>query len=412
MKQKRYVIIGGSIAGVSCVEGIRSVDEKGEITLVTAEPTSNYGRPLISYYLQGKTDEGRMCWRGADFYEKMRVRVLHETRAAAIDPAAHTVALPGGETLAYDALCVCTGSSPVCPRFEGLETVPHRQFFTTLADAKALERAVTKETRVLIIGAGFIGLKCAEGLRDRAGSITVCDLAEHAMSASLDADSASILERHLEQNGIRLMLGNTVERFDGGTAHMKSGEAMEFDVLVIAVGVRPETQLFAAAGGRVDRGILVGETLRTSLPDIWAAGDCTQSVDVTTGVPGVLAVLPMAAMQGEYAGINMAGRRRVFDQGMKLNSIGFFGLHIMSAGTYTGLVYSEVSENGCKKLFAKDGVLTGFILVGDVARAGIYTALIRERTPLDTIDFDAICREPSLLPFGKAYRAQKLGGVV
>ncbi len=409
---KRYAIIGGSIAGVSCIEGIRSVDQKGEITLITAEETSNYGRPLISYYLEGKTDEARMSWRGADFYEKMRVRVLHGTRAETIDPAAHTVALSGGETLSYDALCLCTGSSPVCPKFEGLETVAERHFFTTLADAKALERTVTKETRVLIIGAGFIGLKCAEGLHDRAGSITVCDLAQHAMSASLDADSAPILERHLEQNGIRLLLGNTVARFDGGTAHMQSGEAIGFDVLVIAVGVRPETALFAAASGAVGRGILVGETLRTSLPDVWAAGDCTEGFDVSAGLPGVLAVLPMAALQGECAGENMAGRRRVFGKGMKLNSIGFFGLHIMSAGTYTDLVYSEVTQTGCKKLFAKDGVLTGFILVGDVARAGIYTALIRERTPLDSIDFDAICREPSLLPLGKDYRVQKLGGVV
>ena len=407
---KRYVIIGGSIAGVSCIEGIRSVDPDGEITLVTAEASSNYGRPLISYYLEGKTDEVRMSWRGADFYEKNRVRVLHGTRAVSIDAAAHSVALDNGETLTYDALCLCTGSSPVCPKFEGLDTVPQHQFFTTLADAKALEQTVTAKSRVLIIGAGFIGLKCAEGLRSRAASVTVCDLAEHAMSASLDADSAPILERHLEENGIRLLLGDTVARFDGGTAQMKSGKTLEFDVLVIAVGVRPETALAAAAGCAVDRGILVGETLRTSLPDIWAAGDCTECFDVTTGAPGVLAVLPAAAMQGECAGIGMAGGRKAFDKGLKLNSIGFFGLHIMSAGTYTDLVYREVTDTQCKKLFARGGVLTGFILVGDVARAGIYTALIRERTPLDSIDFDAICRNPSLFPLGKDYRAHTLGG--
>lgn len=409
---KRYVIIGGSIAGVSCIEGIRSVDAQGEITLVTEESVSNYGRPLISYYLEGKTDEARMSWRGADFYEKNRVTVLHGTTALKIDPAAHSVSLSGGKTLGYDALCVCTGSAPVCPKFEGLESVPHRQFFTTLADAKALERAVTEQSRVLIIGAGFIGLKCAEGLRDRAASVTVCDLADRAMSASLDGESAAILERHLAQNGVRLLLGNTVERFDGGKAHMKSGEAVDFDVLVIAVGVKPETRLAAAAGCRVERGVCVDALLRTSIAGIWAAGDCTESFDAAAGAPGVLAVLPMAAMQGECAGVNMAGGSGSFDAGMKLNSIGFFGLHIMSAGTYTDLIYSEATDTGCKKLFGKDGVLTGFILVGDVRRAGIYTALIRDRTPLDTIDFDALCREPSLLPLGRAYRARKLGGAV
>ena len=108
----------------------------------------------------------------------------------------------------------------------------------------------------------------------------------------------------------------------------------------------------------------------------------------------------------------MAGGGEKFDKGIRLNSIGFYGLHIMSAGTCTEPVFTEITETSCKKLFARDGVLTGFILIGDVNRAGIYTAMIRERTPLETIDFEAVMREPSLLPFGREYRAEKLGGVV
>ena len=409
---KRYVIVGGSIAGVSCAEGIRSRDEEGEITLVTAEPVSNYGRPLISYYLEGKTDLRRMSWRGEDFYERNRVNIRHATAAEKLDAAEKQLTLSTGEKLSYDEICLCTGSHPFSPRFEGLETVEHRFFFTTLADALALEETVTKESRVLIVGAGFIGLKCAEGLKDRAGSVTVCDLAAHAMNANLDGDASAILEKHLISNGLRLMLGNTVTRFEGQKAHMQSGETVDFDVLVIAIGVRPETALFAEAGGDVGRGIKVNERQETSLPSVYAAGDCTESLDVSAGEPGVLAVLPNASMQGFCAGVNMAGGGETFDKGIKLNSIGFFGLHIMSAGTYTEPVYEEVTDTGCKKLFAKDGVLTGFILVGDVSRAGIYTALIRNRTPLDTLDFETLKREPSLLPFGRAYRAEKLGGAV
>ena len=409
---KKYLIIGGSIAGVSCAEGIRSRDGEGEITLVTAEPFSNYGRPLISYYLEGKTDVPRMSWRGEDFFEKNRVTVRHAVTAEKLEPEAKRVILSTGETLSYDALCIAAGSHPFSPRFEGLETVESRFFFTTLADALALEKAVTKASRVLIVGAGFIGLKCAEGLRDKAGSITVCDLATHAMSANLDADCAPILEKHLEANGLKLMLGDTVTEFQGKTAHMKSGQTVGFDVLVIAIGTRPNISLLAEAGGSVNKGILVGESMETSLPGVWAAGDCTESMDVSAGEPGLLAVLPNASLQGFCAGANMAGGSEKFDKGIKMNSIGFFGLHIMSAGSYTEPVYSEVTDTGCKKLFARDGVLTGFILVGDVSRAGIYTALIRNRTPLETIDFEAVKREPSLLPFGREYRAEKLGGAV
>ena len=409
---KRYLIIGGGIAGVSCVEGIRSADPEGTITIVTAEPHSNYGRPLISYYLQGKTDLPRMSWRGADFYEKNRVRVLHGVAVDSVSPDAHRVILSDAAVLDYDALCICTGSRPVVPKFEGLDTVPRRFTFTTLSDALALEQAVTRESRVLIIGAGFIGLKCAEGLRDRAGSVTVCDMAAHVMPANLDADSAAILQRHLEANGIRLVLNDSVRRFSGDTAMLASGAQEGFDVLVIAAGVRPETKLFTAAGGKVGHGIPVDPQMKTALPDVWAAGDCTESVDLTTGKPDVLAVLPNACMGGRCAGANMAGGAEVFDKGIKMNSIGFFGLHLMSAGTYTDLAYSDGTETSCKKLFAKGGYLTGFILVGDVARAGVYTAMIREKTPLACMDFEAVKRNPSLLPFGRSYRAKKLGGVV
>ena len=177
---KRYVIIGGSIAGINCVEGIRSVDPDGEITVVSGEKVSNYGRPLISYYLEGKTDWEHMRYRGADFYERNRVRVLHGVTAEQIKPTEKTVSLSNGETLPYDALCVCVGSSPFSPKFDGLKTVKNRFFFTTMEDALNLEKLVTPSSKVLIIGAGFIGLKCAEGLAGRAGEITVCDLAPPA----------------------------------------------------------------------------------------------------------------------------------------------------------------------------------------------------------------------------------------
>ena len=193
---------------------------------------------------------------------------------------------------------------------------------------------------------------------------------------------------------------------------MKSGKTVGFDVLVIAIGTRPNTSLLAEAGGAVNKGILVGDGMETSLPDIWAAGDCTESMDISSGTPGVLAVLPNASLQGFCAGANMAGGSEKFSKGIRMNSIGFFGLHIMSAGTYTEPVYTELTDTGCKKLFAKDGVLTGFILMGNTAKAGIYTSLIRERTPLESIDFEAVKKEPSLLPFGQQYRKVQLGGAV
>lgn len=152
------------------------------------------------------------------------------------------------------------------------------------------------------------------------------------------------------------------------------------------------------AGGETNRGILVDESMRTSLPDVYAAGDCTEGEDVSLGGRRVLAILPNAYMQGHCAGVCMAGGRETFDKAIPMNAVGFFGLHAMTAGTYYGEAdggscYEEQDEHRLKRLFMRDGRLTGFILIGETERAGIYTSLIRERTPAG---------QHSLRPFEKS----------
>jgi len=164
---KQYVIIGNGIAAAGCIEGIRSADPDGAITVVSAEEHPVYCRPLISYYLEGKTDLERMRYRDADFYDKNGCTVLYGRTAVGLDAKAKTVRLDDGTALPYDALCVAAGSSPFVPPFEGLETVENRFTFITIEDALALEQAVHSDSRVLIVGAGLIGLKCAEGLHAR-----------------------------------------------------------------------------------------------------------------------------------------------------------------------------------------------------------------------------------------------------
>ena len=409
---KRYVIIGGGVSAMNCIEGIRSLDKDGFITMVTDEPVFNYGRPLISYYLQGRTDLKRMAYRPESFFEDNNVRVIAGKKAEKLMPKEKQVLTEGSEILPYDALCVCAGSRPLVPAFKGLDKVSNCFSFISLNDALRLECAVDACSRVLIIGAGFIGLKCAEGLSGRAAKITVCDLAPKVMAASLDEDASAIVAEQLRRSGIDLRLSDTAESFEDGVAHMKSGRDIAFDVLVIAIGVRANTELIAGAGGSVGKGIITDSGMKTSLDSVWAAGDCVQSIDAVSGESGVLAILPNAAMQGFTAGRNMAGASDVIDKSMRMNSIGLFGMHIMSAGITGDCIYSEVSGSGCRKFFAKDGRLCGFIMTGDVSRAGIYTSLIRNRVPLEGIDMRQLAEYPSLLLFGTEYRKEKLGGLV
>lgn len=414
---KQYVIIGNGVAAAGCIEGIRSIDCEGKITVVSAENHAVYCRPLISYYLEGKTDLQRMQYRSADFYEKMGCQVLYGKKAAKIDSTEKTVILDDNSVLPYDSVCVAAGSSPFVPPFAGLETVEKKFSFMTIDDTLALEAAVDKSSRVLIVGAGLIGLKCAEGLRDRVASITVCDLADRVLSSILDTECAAVMQQHLEQNGISFLLGDSAASFDGNIALMKSGKSVEFDVLVLAVGVRANTSLVKDIGGEVNRGILVDTRMETTVSNVYAAGDCTEGDDISFGGRRVLAILPNAYMQGKCAGINMAGGNEVFDKAIPMNSIGFFGLHAMTAGSYYsadqgGALYEEKGEGTLKRLFTRDGLLTGFILIGQVERAGIYTSLIREKTPLDSVNFEMLKKVTTLAAFPAENRRKKLGGVV
>lgn len=404
----KYVIIGNSAAAVGCIEGIRSIDKDGSITVISSEKHHTYSRPLISYLLCGKTDLQRMKYRGDDFYEKNGVKTMLGSTVVKIDKNAKCVTADSGETVEYDKLLVATGSKPFVPPMKNLDSVKNKFTFMSLDDAQALDAALTPESRVLIIGAGLIGLKCAEGIYKKCAKITVVDLADRILPSILDSDASAIMQEFLEEHGLEFILSDSVAEFEDGKAHLNSGKAVEFDTVVIAVGVRPNTELVADAGGEVNRGIVTDLHCQTTIPDIYAAGDCSTSFDITTDTERVLALLPNAYMQGECAGINMAGGEKLYDFAIPMNAIGFFGFHIISAGSYDGEAYIEKNGRNYKKLVSRDGLLKGYILMGEVERAGIYTALIRNRKPLDEIDYELIKKKPQLMAFTTRERKEKL----
>ena len=414
---KNYVIIGNGVAAAGCIEGIRSVDKKSQITVVSAENYPVYCRPLISYYLEEKTTLEKMNYRPADFYDVNGCEVIYGKNAVSINKDEKKVVLDDGNEIAYDALCVASGSSPFVPPFAGLDTVKNKFSFMTIDDTLALEKAINKDSKVLIVGAGLIGLKCAEGIVEKVSEITVCDLADRVLSSILDNECAEIMQKHLEKNGIKFMLSDSVDKFDGNRAEMKSGKTVDFDVLVLAVGVRANTSLVKDIGGDVNRGIIVDDKMQTTVCDIYAAGDCSEGNDISIGQKRVLAILPNAYIGGHCAGVNMAGGNSDFSNAVPMNSIGFFGLHSMTAGSYyteeeCGEIYEEKTDTGIKRLYIKDGILTGYIIIGDIARAGIYTSLVREKTPLDGINMDLLKKNPSLAIFSPEISRKKVEGVI
>ena len=200
---KNYVIIGNGVAAAGCIEGIRIADKNSKITVISEEKYPVYCRPLISYYLEDKTNIEKMNYRSKSFYEDNNCDVIYGKKAVSVDDKAKNITLDDGTCIDYDALCMATGSSPFVPPFEGLDTVENKFSFMTIDDTLALEKVLAKDSKVLVVGAGLIGLKCAEGIADKVAKITVCDLANRVLSSILDDECASVMQKHLEKHNVK-----------------------------------------------------------------------------------------------------------------------------------------------------------------------------------------------------------------
>lgn len=407
----KYVIIGNAAAGIGTVEGIREYDKDGEILIISDEKYDTYSRPLISYWLKEAVTEENMRYRNADFYEKNNVKTMLDTKVIAIDPDKKEVVIEGGENVPYDKLMVATGSKPFVPPMQGMEKIAKKFSFMKKDDAKAVKEAVFDGARVLIVGAGLIGLKAAEALEHYNAKMTVVDLANRILPSILDEAASEIMQKHIESKGVRFILNTSVSEFSKNSAKLSNGETVDFDMVILAVGVRPNVELIKEAGGNVGRGIITDNRQQTSLKDIYAAGDCTESYDISIEANRILAILPNAHNQGVVAGKNMAGKEAYYLNAFPMNAIGFFGLHIITAGSYDGEPVVETDGTNYKKLVVKDKQLKGFILMGKyIKRAGIYTSLIREHITADECDYELMLKAPQMMAFNRERRNDKLAG--
>lgn len=407
----KYVIIGNAAAGIGTVEGIREYDKDGEILIISDEKYDTYSRPLISYWLKEAVTEENMRYRNADFYEKNNVKTMLDTKVIAIDPDKKEVVIEGGENVPYDKLMVATGSKPFVPPMQGMEKIAKKFSFMKKDDAKAVKEAVFDGARVLIVGAGLIGLKAAEALEHYNAKMTVVDLANRILPSILDEAASEIMQKHIESKGVRFILNTSVSEFSENSAKLSNGETVDFDMVILAVGVRPNVELIKEAGGNVGRGIITDNRQQTSLRDIYAAGDCTESYDISIEANRILAILPNAHNQGVVAGKNMAGKEAYYLNAFPMNAIGFFGLHIITAGSYDGEPVVETDGTNYKKLVVKDKQLKGFILMGKyIKRAGIYTSLIREHITADECDYELMLKAPQMMAFNRERRNDKLAG--
>ena len=387
-----YVIIGNSVAAVGAIRGIRGVDEKGNITVISRERHIAYGRPLISYLLGGLISEKRMAYLPEEFYEKNRVNLLLDAEVVGVDSARKQVKLAAGDSIGFDKLLVATGGDPFVPPIEGLAGKERIFTFTTWDDAEKLKAIAADVERVVVIGGGLIGLKAAEGLHLLGKKITIVELADRILSAAFDRPAGRVVAKKMKANGIDVITEDTVVRIEGDGARisgvtLKSGDYIPCDTVVAAIGVRPAAGFLKGSKVDVNRGIVVNNSMETSVKGIYAAGDVAEASDFFSGQKNPMPIWPDAYIQGDVAGTAMAGGEKAYVGGLAMNSIELFKVSTISMGItnpvepkeYEIVTYQDLENYQYRKIVLQDNRLVGAVLVGQVDRAGIFSGLIREK---------------------------------
>ena len=414
-----YVIIGNSAAAVGAVEGIRIIDNKNPITIISDEPYHTYSRPLISYYLAGKVTEDQMLYRPRSFYQDCKVGIFLGRRADRIDTDNRKVFMDDDNTVTYDRLLIATGGKPFLPPVEGMDK---DNVFTFLKwdDVIAIKEVVSPRTKAVVIGGGLIGLKAAEALTILGVQVTVVDLADRILSTILDAEAARIVQQKLEEKGIQFRLGTTVSTVMGEEkvtgVGLQDGSIEECGVLVFAIGVVPNTDAVRGTEVKTNRGIRVDERMRTNVKDVYAAGDAAEGYDILCRESRVLAILPNAYKQGEIAGLNMAGSATTFEGGFAFNSISFFDFPIVTAGLQDGQPSGKMEvfldyqpeRASYKKIFLRDNRLVGFIILNDVDRAGLLTGLVGDSVDVSEFKESLLKEDFGYVSLPKGVRSERL----
>lgn len=304
---KMIVIIGGGAAGFAAAQRLRDLGYAGDLTMISADPDAPYDRPNVSKdYLAGTAELAWMPLKEPSFYQEHRIALRTGVRVEAIDPAARTIRLQGGEALGYDRLLLATGAEPNRPPTPGFDRA-NVHLLRSLADSDALIEAAGKATGVAVVGSSFIGLEAAASLRERGLAVHVIGLEATPLETKLGPEVGGLVRTIHEAHGVQFHLGRKVQAYDGAGVTLDDGTTVPADLMVLGVGVTPRLDLAQAAGLAMDRGVVVDAAMRSSEPHVFAAGDVARYPSPIDGAPIRVEHWVLAERQGQVAAAAMLG---------------------------------------------------------------------------------------------------------
>lgn len=391
----KHLIIGAGPAGITAAELLRKLDPAASITVLDGEgEAAPYARMAIPYLLSDQIDEGGTRLRHDDGHYRARGIVIEKVRATAVDSANNMVHLADGGSLPYDRLLIATGSVPSREKIEGID-LPGVHTCWTLADARAIIASLRPGTRVVQMGAGFVGCIIIQGLVSRGADLTILIRSGRMVSRMMPPVASDMIARWCASKGVHIMGKTQTAKIEqeGGALKvtLTTGEVLPADVYLSVVGVKPGVDFLAGSGIAIENGIRVDARMRTNLQNVFAAGDVAQAHDCITGRPEVNAIQPNAVEQARIAAVNMAGGDTSFIGSLAINVLDTLGLISSSFGQWQGVPQDVggagvelLDETGYRYLslqFQHDRLI-GATSIGWTDHVGALRGLIQTRAAL------------------------------
>ena len=379
-----YILIGAGVAGTASAAAIREHDPQGRIVLLGDEELPLYSRIRLPEYLAGRVERERLVIRKPQWYSDRRIDLMTGIRAESIDPKTARVSLSDGSALPCDRLLLATGAHCFIPQVEG-HGLPGVLTVRTVADVDRLKSAAAGQKTAVVVGGGLLGLEMASALAHIGPAVTVVEVAPWLLPRQLDREGGQMLQRILEKKGIRFFVGTKVDSFAGKdhveAVRLTGGEELAAAVVLVSAGIQPDVALAREAGIKIQKGIVVGDRMATSLPGVYAAGDCAEHRGTIYGI------WPAAEAQGKVAGTQMAGGEDTYTGTLPSHTLKVSGVDVFSAGRFDiddeARCKRDRGENTYRKeVLDDDGNTVGAILIGDLGdRNKIIKAISSSKMP-------------------------------
>lgn len=409
-----YVIIGAGPAGVNAAEHLRKFDPSGQVTLLVAEDVPPYSRMALPYYLVGNiAAEGTYLRKNENHFESLGITVK-QGRASSVDAQSKSITLLGGETINYDKLLIATGATATRPPIPGIDSEGVHNCWS-LRDAHKIVADTEAGSKVILMGAGFIGCIILEALAARGVDLTVIEMENRMVSRMTNEVMGTMIKDWCVAKGIKVLTSTKVSEISQGTSEdplsvkTEGGETLPADVVICATGVRSNTAFLDGSGVNVDMGIVVDDFMQTSVADVYAAGDVAQGRDLSTGEYYVQAIQPTAVEHGKLAAQNMVhGHKTPHPGNVNMNVLDTVGLISTSFGMWMGVEGGEEGEMSDVENFKylnlqfKDDVLVGASSLGMTQHVGVMRGLIQTGAHLGDWK-DRLLKEPNRI--SEAYLA-------